>query len=360
MNSPYPGAILLPLMFQGIDLYSDTMTRPSEAMKRAMFQAPLGDEQIGEDPTTRELEHRVAALLGKECALFLPSATMANQIALLLHCNRGEELIAAENAHIFFAEAGGPALWAGVLARPIETPTGIFTGAQVRAKASVRLSYNSPITRAVALENTTNWGGGRVWQLSQLQDVWSTCDELNLACHLDGSRLFNAATAAGEKPSAMVAGFDTVTLCFSKGLGCAAGAALAFESRHWDTIRRWKQAMGGSFRQSGILSAGALFGLENNLPRLHEDHAHARKLAEGLEGLEGLTIENPEPDSNMVFYRLTHPRLSVDSWTEQCAQRGFRFSVFGPDRFRAVTHLGVSNKDIETVIRGVREILAAA
>jgi threonine aldolase len=345
-------------MFQGIDLYSDTGTRPSAPMKQAMVDAPLGDEQRGEDPTTAKLEERMAAMLGKQTAIFLPSSTMANQIAILLHCQRGDELIAAENSHIFFAEGGAPAIWAGALARPIETQSGIFTGQAVRAKFNVAKSPNYPVSRLVVCENTTNMGGGVAWKLSELKDVWDTCSELDLRTHLDGSRFFNAVASSGESPASLVAGFDSVTICLSKGLGCPAGALLAFESRHWERVRRWKQCMGGSLRQSGMLAAAGLYAMDHNITRIAEDHANARRLAEGLSGLRGIEVEDTTPSSNMVFFRL-RSEIQPPAFSALCLSKGFRFSRVGDDRFRAVTHLDVSAAAIDRVISGMKEIAAA-
>lgn len=343
-------------MFEGIDLFSDTVTRPTTAMKTAMVEAPLGDEQKGEDPTTRLLQDRVAKLLGKEAAIFLPSATMANQIAVLLFCERGDELIAAENAHILCAETGAPAVWAGAMARPIETPTGIFSGDDVYRKFNKSRGPLHPISRLVVVENTTNFGGGLPWSLGKLESVWGACRELGLKSHMDGSRFFNAVVALGESPARVASGFDSVTLCLSKGLGCPVGAVLAFESRHWDRVRRWKQCMGGSMRQSGMLAAAGLFALEHHIERLTEDHSNAKKLAEGLAGMDGLAVENTAPPTNMVYFRLTGAKVTPQSWEAECVKRGFRFSQIGENRFRAVTHLDVSEKDIDRVIRGVREI----
>lgn len=344
-------------MFSGIDLSSDTATRPTAAMKKAMMDAEVGDEQQGEDPTTKKLEERFAELLGKEAALFLPSATLANQIALLLHLNRGEELIAAENAHVFFAEGGGPAIFAGALARPMDAPSGVFSGEDVRAKFNTARGPGFPISRLVVIENTTNMGGGIAWRLSELQSVWSACEDLGLKCHLDGSRFFNATTATGQPPAILAQGFNTVTICLSKGLGAGMGAILAMGRDDWDRARRWKQCMGGSLRQSGMFAAAGLYALEHNIERLAEDHANARTLAQGLAGIEGLSVETTEPCTNMVFFRLEAPGLAPAHWQDQCKNKGFRFSRVGPNRFRAVTHLGISSSDINKVIAGAREVL---
>jgi threonine aldolase len=343
-------------MFSGIDFMSDTVTQPTEAMKRAMCDARLGDEQKREDPTTLALEERVAALLGKERALFFPSATMANEVAILTHCERGAELVAAENSHIFFAEAGAPSVWAGAQARTIETESGIFSGDAIRSKMRFPRGPGFPVCQLVVVENTTNMGGGRAWELHELQDVWETCRSLGLKSHLDGSRLFNAGVATGRSPAELAYGFDSVTLCLSKGLGCAAGAVLAFSNAVEPIVRRWKQCMGGSLRQSGMLAAAGLYALDHHIERLKDDHANAQVLADGLKRLESIEVENAYPSTNMVFFRTRREGLFPTQWAEACLRKGVRFSQVGENRFRAVTHLGINEEDVQKSIHILKEI----
>lgn len=343
-------------MFRGIDFYSDTVTRPGHAMREAMLSAEVGDEQKGEDPTTRALEDRVAGLLEKERATFLPSATMANEIALLLFCERGDELIAAENCHLFTAEAGGPAFHAGVLARMIPEPSGIFDGEAVRRAFTPRQGPHYPLTKLVSVENTTNGGGGRAWPLEKLREVTRTATELGLARHMDGARLMNAVVRVGSTPAEVTRGFDTVTLCLSKGLGCPAGAVLAHPERLAPRVRRLKQLMGGALRQSGILAAAGLYALEHNVERLAEDHENAALLAEGIgDHCPGLVLEG-EPDTNMVYFRREKPKGSDDDFLAACVARGVRVSWMGPNRFRAVTHLDVNRDAIEKGIGLLRQV----
>lgn len=344
-------------MFRGIDFYSDTVTRPSQGMREAMVQAEVGDEQKGEDPTTRALEERVAQLVGKETATFFPSATMANEIAILLFCERGDELVAAENCHLFTAEAGGPAFHAGALARPILSPTGIFDGDAVRAASTPRLGPHYPVTRLVSVENTTNGGGGLAWPLEKLADVTRTARELGLACHMDGARLMNAAVRSGVPAKRVTEGFSTVTLCLSKGLGCPAGAVLSYPKEMYPRVRRLKQLMGGALRQSGILAAAGLYALEHNVTRLQEDHDNARLLARAIhDNCPGLVVENLEPDTNMVYFRQQTPKRTDDQFLKACESRGVRFSWMGPNRYRGVTHLDVSREDIQKGTAILRQV----
>lgn len=337
-----------------IDLSSDTATQPTLAMKQAMMAAPLGDEQKGLDPTTHKLEQTLASLLGHNAAIFLPSATMANQIALQLHCERGDEMIAAENCHIFISECGGSAIHANVQAKPIPTENGIFSAEDIYNKYRWLKTPLTPITKLVSIENTTNMGGGIPWSKAELNSILSTAKELNLKTHLDGSRLFNAAAATHLSPKEIASEFDSITLCFSKGLGCAVGAALVFDQQHFAKVRRLKQLMGGSMRQSGILAAGCLYALEHHIERLQEDHENAKLLAEGLSSISLISVENKSPATNMVFFSLQ--KSTPEDFEKLCSDQGIRFSRVGKNRFRAVTHLGVSREEIEMAIKKIKNM----
>lgn len=338
------------LPFKGIDLFSDTLSKPTAPMMRTMAEAEVGDEQKGEDPTTRKLEEKVAELTGHTAALFLPSATMANEIALMTLCERGDELIAAENCHLFEAESGGPAIHAQVLARPIVTENGIFTSDDIRASFQHARTPLTPISRAISVENTANMGGGIAWTKEQLESIHAVCEELDLRKHLDGARLFNAVVRTGLSAKTIASRFDTVTVCLSKGLGCPMGAVLAFDARHFPKVRRLKQLMGGALRQSGYLAAMALYALENNIHRLHEDHENAQLLAQGLEGLPHLYVEKHENSTNMIFLRWISKTVSADTFYSRCLEAGLRFSPAGTNRFRAVTYIGISKNDIQKAI----------
>lgn len=334
-------------MFKGIDLFSDTVTRPSAAMKQAMIAANLGDEQKAEDPTTKQLEERMAKLLGFSHAMFFPSATMANEVAIRALCDPGDELIAAANCHLFVAEAGGPAIHANVMTKPIDEPTGIFSSEQIRHLYRSMKSPLIPVTKLVSIENTTNMGGGYPWPKATLDSVKATAKELDLKLHLDGARFFHASIASGMSPQEITSGFDTVTICFSKGLGCPIGAILAFDQQHYAKVRRLKQLMGGAMRQSGMLTAACLYALDHNIERLADDHANAKLLAEKLTEIQGIEVENKIPATNMVFFKLTNPEtLSPEKFLEHCQKHNLRFSRPEQNRFRAVTHLDVSRDDI--------------
>lgn len=343
-------------MFQGIDLFSDTATRPSHAMKQAMMDALVGDEQQGEDPTTLRLEERMAQLLGKERALFLPSATMCNQIAVKLLCEPGDEAIGAESCHIFMSEGAGAAFHAGVQARPIRTEDATFDGAAVLDHVRTGPWHLNPRSALVIVENTTNAGGGVPWPKDKLLSVRAVAKERGLQLHLDGARLFNASVATGTAIRELASGFDTITVCFSKGLGCATGAILAFDQKHWVRARRFKQIFGGALRQSGMLSAACLFALDHYVADLARDHENAQALAEGLSKNRAVLVLNMRPQSNMVFFSVDAERLMPDKFLSECARLNVRFSRVGTNRFRAVTHRDVSRAQIDEVVGVVAKV----
>jgi threonine aldolase len=343
-------------MFNGIDLFSDTVTKPTEAMRKAIANAEVGDEQKGEDPTTRKLEEMLADKLGFSAAMFFPSATMANEIAIRAHCEPGDELIAAEDCHLFLSEAGGPALHASVMARPIKTSNGIFTAEDIRLNYRGVQNPLHPVTKMVNVENITNMGGGIAWTYEQLSSVLNVAQELNLKTHLDGARFFNAVIASKLAPQKLAARFDTVTICLSKGLGCPIGAVLAFDKAHWSKIRRLKQLFGGAMRQSGMLAAAGIYALENHIERLQEDHDHARLLAEQLSCIPQIKVETTSPSTNMVFFSWHSDRITPTQFAESCVQKGLRFSQTSANRFRAVTHLDIKRADIEKTVEIVRKI----
>jgi threonine aldolase len=344
-------------MFKGIDLFSDTITQPSRAMKEAMMNAELGDEQKGEDPTTRELEEMAADILGQKAAMFFPSATMANEVAIRLLTNPGDELIAADNCHLFFAEAGGPAIHAGVMARPIRTQTGLFTGQDVRNIYRWSKGPHYPISKLLSIENTTNAGGGHAWNPDDIAAVLTVAKELNLKTHLDGSRLFNAVVRTKTTAKIIAENFDTVTICLSKGLGCPIGAILAYPANDFAKVRRLKQLFGGAMRQSGIIAAAGIYALKNNISRLAEDHANAELLAEKMHAeVDEIHVENVKPSTNMVFFEWTGTHMTADEFLERCIAEGIRFSHFGERRFRAVTHMHITEDDVNKVIAALKKV----
>ena len=338
-----------------IDLFSDTMTRPSAAMRRAMASAEVGDEQKGEDPTTRALEDRVATLLGKDAAVFLPSGTMCNQIALAVHCRSGDEIIAPENSHIFSYEAAGGAAIAGAQIRPIAHTQGIFTGDAVRAAVRDPGVRHAPRSRLVSVEQTQNLGGGAIWTLDQITDVAAAAKAHNLILHMDGARLPNAVIASGTSAATMCAAFDSAWLDLSKGLGCPVGGVLAGSKDFISEAWRWKHRLGGALRQSGILAAAGLYALDHNWDRLAIDHANAQRFATLAADVKGIKLVYPITETNLVFLDVSSTGKTAKQIAEAVACHGVRIGAMGPTLLRAVTHLDVETSGIETAARVLRE-----
>jgi threonine aldolase len=333
-----------------INLYSDTQTRPSAGMREAIAAAEVGDEQRGADPTTLRLQERVADLLGQEAGLFLPSGTMCNQIALRLHARPGgDELILARNAHPIIAEAGGAANNAQLMIQPIDSEDGIFTADQLRGAIRSPSRY-LPRSRVVSIEQTTNMGGGRVWPPDAIGAVLEAAREHGLRTHMDGARLMNAAVASGRPASEHAGGFDTAWLDFTKGLGAPVGAVLCGSRELIQEAWRWKQQMGGAFRQSGIVAAGCLYALDHNVERLAEDHENARALADGL---AELGCEVIAPETNIVIFS------APDGFARAMGERGVELSGTPDGRVRAVTHLDVDRSDVDRALREAKGLLLA-
>lgn len=336
-------------MFQGIDLSSDTASHPTAAMKLAMIEAPLGDEQKDEDPTTRQLERKVADLLGVGDAIFTPSATMANQIALLLLGEPGGELLASENSHILTAESGASAVLSRLMAKPIRTENGLFKDEQVIALCEGGSPYR-PKPSVISLENSTFYGG-MTWSLSALNEIIEVADKLKLKKHLDGARLLNASIASSISPATIAKGFDTISLCLSKGLGCPVGAVLSFKDASLRPLaRHYKHLLGGAMRQSGILAAAGIYALDNHVTRLAKDHQHAKAIAERLSTYpKQFRLVNPIPDTNIVLFDWLGDSGSADTFYQACLDQGLRFSRLTPTRFRAITHLNIEADHIAKV-----------
>jgi threonine aldolase len=339
-----------------IDLRSDTATRPTAGMRAAIAEAAVGDEQRREDPSVNELEARTAALLGQEEAVFLPTATMANQIALRLHTEPGDELVGEENCHVFISELGGPAIHSGVVTRGLPGVAGRFTPEQVRAAYRVP-AIHSPRTRVVWIENSHNASGGRVWPLAEIDELRALCDELDLRFHLDGARVMNAAVASGESAATIGARFDTVTLCLSKGLGCPLGAALAGPVETIGRARRLKHLFGGAMRQAGIVAAAGTYALDHHVERLADDHARARRLALGL-AEAGLAVDPDRVETN--FVQVDVRPLSHAEAIAVLAEHGVGLSAtIHPGVLRAVTHLDVGDDEIERALELIPQALGA-
>ncbi|WP_207539384.1 threonine aldolase family protein [Sabulicella rubraurantiaca] len=338
-----------------INLYSDTQTRPTPTMKEAMMRAEVGDEQHGDDPTVWELCDRMAALMGKEAAMFLPSGTMCNVVAILTHCGKGDEVIAHETSHILHSEGGTHAALTGVQIMGLKGARGMFTADDLRAAIRPRTRY-APPQRLLEIEQTANIGGGAVWPLQTLNELTGIAREQGWATHMDGARLLNATVATGVAPAEMVAGFDSVWLDFTKGLGAPLGAVLCGSREFIDAAWRWKQRLGGSMRQGGVCAAACIYALDHHVERLAEDHANARDLARGLRQIENVVVE--EPDTNLVFFDIKGTGVSVETLQKRLMEKGIMVSGLG-GRVRACTHLDVTAAMIPEAVSAIREALAA-
>jgi threonine aldolase len=322
-------------------------------MREAIATAVVGDEQRREDPTVNELERRVAELLGQEESVYVPTATMANEIALRTLADPGAELIAEENAHLLLSELGGPAVFAGLMTRPIRGERGRFGPDEVQRMVRRTDETHTPPTRVVAIENTHNASGGRVWPLEEIQALVSTCRELELSVHLDGARVLNASIASGV-PAAEIAGeFDTVTLCLSKGLGCPLGALVAGPHDLMRKARRFKHQFGGAMRQAGIVAAAGIYALDHNVERLADDHTRARRLAEGLQAA-GVPVDLEQVETNFVQVDVGALGLDTSDALARLAEEGIGLSMTPhPGVLRALTHLDIDDEDIDEAIERV-------
>lgn len=343
-----------------IDLYSDTVTRPTLEMRRYMCDAEVGDEQLGEDPTVNHLQEMVAELLGKEAALFLPSGTMCNQIAYAVHCRPGDEILMDKTAHPLHFEGGGPTTLRGIPVQPLNGDRGIFTAEQVRAAIHANSRYQ-PRTRLISVEQTANLGGGRCWPLETIREVCEAAHTNGLATHMDGARLLNAVVATGVAAREYAEPFDSLWLDLSKGLGAPVGAVLAGSREFIQEAWRYKQLFGGSMRQAGILAAAGIYALEHHVERLAEDHENAKLLANGLSQLPGIRLRPQDVETNIVIFDVTETGLSGDEFVRRMAQeRGVRFSRFshmGPGTIRAITHLGITRQDITAALQATERVV---
>lgn len=329
-----------------IDLASDTLTRPTPGMRRAMAEAEVGDEQRGEDPSVNALCERVAELLGQDAALFLPSGTMCNQIAMAVHCRPGDAVVAAANAHVIGSEGAGAAVFAGAFVLPVPTANGVFSAEDVQA-ALKPAGVKVPAARLVSVEQTANRGGGVVWRLDALDDVADFATAQDIALHMDGARLMNAVVATGVAASRFAERCDSVWLDLSKGLGCPVGAVIAGSREFINAAWVWKHRMGGAMRQAGIVAAAGLYALDNHVDRLAEDHQNARLLARLAADIPGVAIKQTEVDTNIVFLGVDGAGLSASHIAARMQADGVRIDVEDVGTLRAVTHLDVNRAMIE-------------
>jgi threonine aldolase len=339
-----------------IDLFSDTMTKPTSEMRRFMCAAEVGDEQKGEDPTVNLVQEMVAELLGKQAALFLPSGTMCNQIAFLIHCRPGDEILLDRTAHPLNSEGGGVAALAGAMVMPLQGIRGVFTADQV--KAAIRpITRYQPKTRVVSVEQTSNMGGGTVWPLQTVKQVCEFAHQNHLLTHMDGARLLNAVVASQVPAKEFAAEFDSAWIDFSKGLGAPVGAVLAGKQEFIQEAWQWKQRLGGAMRQAGIVAAAGVFALRHHVDRLVVDHENARFLARGLAEVRGITLNPDEVESNIVIFDIAETGRTAREIAHEFSTHGLRMSVVSPSRLRAVTHLDISKRDVEEALRIVERVL---
>jgi threonine aldolase len=342
-----------------IDLRSDTKTKPTPEMRAAIAAAQVGDEQRREDPTVNRLEAMAAELLGQAEAVYVPTATMANEIALRVLGGPGDEVVAEQNSHIFISELGGPAVFAGLMTRQLPCVAGRFTPEQLRETTRQGDNTHTPATRIVSVENTHNASGGRVWPLDEIEAIVATARELDLRLHLDGARVLNAATALGVPAAEIGRQFDTVTLCLSKGLGCPLGALVAGSPPLMANARRLKHQFGGAMRQAGIVAAAGVYALEHHVDRLAEDHQRARRLGEGLFDA-GVPVDLEQVETNFVQVDVAPLGLTPAEALDRLAQQGVGLSMtVHPTILRAVTHLDIGDEDIERALELIPRALGA-
>jgi threonine aldolase len=342
-----------------IDLRSDTVTKPTPGMRAAMLAAEVGDDVFGEDPTVNRLQEKVAALFGKETALFVPSGTMSNQICVRAHTQPGDELLCEATCHIYNNEAGAPAALSGVTCRTFEGDYGVLDVTQIDGK--IRPADDHQVhTRLVCLENTHNRGGGRVYPLEKIQSLGTWAHKNGLAFHLDGARLWNAVVATGVPLLDWAGPFDSVSVCFSKGLGAPLGSALAGSREFVTRARRIRKMFGGGMRQAGFAAAACLFALDHHVERLADDHKNARVIAQAIADTPGLRLDPPEVETNLVWFEVDPDLGTARAVATALKQRGVLVHAAGPQVLRACTHLDVSAAQAECAADTIRQAVPRA
>jgi len=341
-------------MAEIVDLRSDTVTKPTEAMRRAMAAAEVGDDVLGDDPTVIELERATAEVLGMEAAVYMPSGSMTNQVALRAHTEPGDEVLLADNGHMYFYEAGAPGGISGVMCKLLPAERGIFTAEAVRA-AIRPPNVHFPPTKLLCVENTSNRGGGSIWPIERIAEVHDAAREAHLSLHLDGARIWNASVATGIPEREYARYFDSVSVCFSKGLGAPVGSCLAGSAGFLARARRFRKMLGGGMRQAGIIAAGALYALRNHRDRLAEDHANARTLGEGLAAMDGLELAPATVETNIIIFRVRS--MPAAELVEKLKAAGVLVLATAPDSIRAVTNLMVDADAIQRALAAFGRVL---
>jgi threonine aldolase len=349
-----------------VNMFSDTVTKPTQGMLEAMMTAEVGDDMGGEDPTVNRLEQMVAELLNKEAAVFACSGTQSNQMGIRSHCFPGDELLIEEQGHIARFEGGAPAAISGITTRTIRGQYGMLKLEDLEGKVYVD-NQHLATTKLLCCENTTNGGGGRAWPVDQLQQVCGWAHDVGLKTHLDGARLFNAVTTSNVHVREICNGFDTISICFSKGLGCPMGSILVGSGEQIHRARRVRKMMGGALRQVGIIAGGAIYALENHVERLADDHANARTFAAAISKIDGISVDLDGVESNLVFFDVDAEVGDASQLSSALRERGVRIGAMGPQTLRACTHLDVDEAGVvraadaiaECVQSGIQQFAAA-
>lgn len=339
-----------------VDLRSDTVTTPTEAMREAMRAATVGDDVYGEDPTVNRLETLAAQALGKEAALFVPSGTMANQLALLTHAKRGQEAIVEEESHIYSLEVGGPAFLAGIMTRTLRGRDGILDPQEIRRAMRAESLY-TPGTGVLCLESPTNRGGGTIYPLELLREIYVMAKGASVAVHLDGARIFNAAVATGIPVAEFARWTDSVMFCVSKSLAAPIGSLLAGNRDFIQQARRFRRLLGGGMRQAGVIAAAGIVAIETMVDRLREDHDNARLLADGLAQIEGIEIDLKRVQTNIVIFAVKHPTIDTSRLTQRLRGERILVNQISEHTIRCLTHKDVSQEDILLALNTIRKIM---
>jgi len=342
-----------------IELHSDTQTRPTPGMRKAMADAVVGDEQKGEDPSVNRLLDMAKALFGKEDAVFLPSGTMCNQISLMIHCRPGDEVLCDKTAHIWSTEGGGAAVFAGSLIRPIDGEHGIFTAQQLEQNIRA-VRRHTPKPRLVSIEQTSNGGGGTVWPLETIREVEAMARQHGLAMHMDGARVMNAVVASNVSAADFAQPFDTMWLDLSKGLGCPFGAVLLGTRALIEDAWQWKQRMGGAMRQAGVIAAAGIYALENHVDRMAEDHANAKFFADRIAEIPGVQLDSAGVETNLVFFDVSKTGLTAPQVHDRLLEHGVRIGASSGTRMRAVTHYDVTRDKLAEAAAALATVVVEA
>lgn len=339
-----------------IDLRSDTVTRPTPAMRKAMAEAEVGDDVFGEDPTVNALQEKVAHLLGKEASLFVPSGTMANQLSIKSHTQPGDEVIIELSSHPYNFEGGAGAALSGIQFQCLKGVRGILDASQIE-EAIRPDDHHFPVTRLVCLENTHNRGGGSIYPLEKISEIYRLAKSKGLLLHLDGARLWNASMATGIKPEEYAQWADSVSVCLSKGLGAPIGSLVAGSKSFIDRVHRFRKMFGGGMRQAGIIAAAGIYALDHHIERLKDDHQNARRLAVGLKEFKGVSIDPKHVETNIVIFDVSNTGMTGAQVGEAMKKEGVLIHAFSRTQIRLVTHLDITSEDIETALKAFEKIL---